>query len=271
MKLLDLPQFERFRGERNVKVLRHKDSRYDLWGLREQRGQRAFDRYQNGQSRDVFGSAQYILSFIAEGNRLAKFVGVWEVLSKRPRRCKVKGFRYRTVELPDFEDLEGRLIINWGEGTKSWSQWLHRKGNKDVLEILPPNSVGPFPGYYEIQLRYDKLREIVNHPDSNREWKQMLASVRGVYLILDPKSGKQYVGSAYGRDGIWSRWKSYATSPSGGNKKLKELLKNSPGRYRSFQFSIMRVLEPSTVKADVLAQEALMKKKLGSRATGLNC
>jgi hypothetical protein len=139
-----------------------------------------------------------------------------------------------------------------------------------LFEILPPNYAGSCPGYYDIQLPYDKLREIVNHPDSNREWQRTLSSVSGVYLILDPKSGKQYVGSAYGREGIWSRWKSYAKSPSGGNKFLKDLLKKDPGRYRCFQFSIMRVLEPSTVKAAVLAQEALVKTKLGSRATGLN-
>jgi len=124
MHLTDLKQFERFRQDRFVKVLRHKDSRQDLWQLRS-RGK--FGNYQNHQSWDVFGQARYIISFIAEGNRRARFVGAWEVRFKRKQRQQ-KGFRYRTTELPGFESLEGRLIVNWGEGPKSWAQWLHSKG-----------------------------------------------------------------------------------------------------------------------------------------------
>jgi hypothetical protein len=267
VKLLDLFQFERFRGQRNVKVLRHSDSRLDLWELRN-RGGSAFERYQNGQTWDVFGRAQYVVSFIAERNRFAKFVGIWEVLSKRKKRAK--GFLYRTKELRGFEDLESRLIIRWGEGTRSWSQWLHRQGNKDVIEILPPHSVMEFLGYYDFHLRYGDLREMINHPESNREWQRMLSAVSGVYLIVDQISGKQYVGSAYGNGGIWSRWKSYAKSPSGGNRLLVNLLEKSRGREHHFQFSIMRVLEPGAMKADVLAHETMVKEKLGSRAFGLN-
>jgi hypothetical protein len=79
MKLSDLHQFEQFRIDRFVKVLRHKDSHRDLWDLRR-RGR--FEHYQNGQSWDVFGSARYIISFIAERNRYAKFVGVWPAASE---------------------------------------------------------------------------------------------------------------------------------------------------------------------------------------------
>lgn len=87
MKLSDLHQFENFRNDRSVKVLRHKDSRRDLWELRKSG---RFGHYQNGQSWDVFGSARYIISFIAERNRYAKFVGVWEVISKHKCRGGVQ-------------------------------------------------------------------------------------------------------------------------------------------------------------------------------------
>jgi hypothetical protein len=83
-------------------------------------------------------------------------------------------------------------------------------------------------------------------------------------------SGKQYVGRAYGAGGIWARWRSYVKSPSGGNVLLKQLLEKSPSRYKQFQFSVLRVLEPSATKDEVIDQEALTKKKLGSRAFGLN-
>ena len=265
MKLYDLPQFEQFRNDRYVKVLRHKDSRRDLWELRKKEN---FGQYQNRQSWDVFGSAHYIISFIAERNKYAKFVGVWEVISKRKR--KTKGFRYRTKELPGFKEIEARLIVKWGEGTRSWAQWLHRQGNKDIIELLPPNYVMDFPGYYNFTLSYDQLSVMVNNPNSNREWQRMLSSVSGVYVLLDQRTGKQYVGSAYGAGGIWARWRSYVKSPPGGNILLKQLLEKSPSRYKQFQFSVLRALEPSATKDEVIDQEALIKKKLGSRAFGLN-
>jgi hypothetical protein len=265
MKLLELHQFDRFRDDQNVKVLRHKDSRRDLWELHN-KGK--FGNYQNTQSWDVFGSARYVISFIAERHKYAKFVGVWEVISKSKR--KTKGFKYRTKEISGFQELEGRLIVRWGEGTRSWAQWLYHQGNKEIIEILPPNYVMDFPGYYNFTLSYGQLATMVHNPDSNREWQRMLSSVNGVYLLLDQRAGKQYVGSAYGSGGIWARWKSYVRSPSGGNILLQELLENHPGHYNSFQFSILRVLEPSATKDEVIAQEALTKRKLGSRAFGLN-
>ena len=265
MKLSSLPQFERLRHDEAVKVLRHKAPRLDLWHLRREG---KFDRYQNAQSWDVFGNARYVISFIAERGRYAKFVGVWKVLSRRKKRPK--GFRYRTKELSGFKDLEGRLIVNWGEGTRSWAQWLHRQGDKPIAELLPAHYVMEFPGYYNFTLSFAKLAEIMRHPDSNREWQRMLSAVSGVYVVLDRCSGKQYIGSAYGAGGIWARWKKYAKNPSGGNALLKEVLARRPKRYHHFQFSILRVLEPSATNDEVIHAEMITKKKLGSRAFGLN-
>ena len=56
MKILDLPHFNRFGENSLVKVLRHKDVRRDLWGLFNT-GE--FEDYQNTQSWDVFGKAQF--------------------------------------------------------------------------------------------------------------------------------------------------------------------------------------------------------------------
>ena len=266
MKILDLPHFDQFHESRFVKVLRHRDPERDLWELVHEK---TFEDYQNGQSWDVFGDARFIISFIAERHNYAKFVGVWEVTSKRQRHKK-KGYCYKTRKLPGFNDLEGRLIIKWGDGTRSWAQWLHRKGNKEINEILPPNYVMEFPGYYDFKLSYAQLKQMINNPDSNREWYRMLSSISGIYIILDTESGNQYVGSAYGKGGIWERWKKYAKHPSGGNKLIKDLLATHPYRYCSFQFSILRVLEPGSTKEQVIAQESFIKVKLGSRAFGLN-
>lgn len=265
MKILDLKQFEGFAERRDVKVLRHKDTTYDLW---DERRHGRFDDYQNVQSWDVFGNARIIVSFIAERQKYAKFVGVWEVLSKNS--AKSGRYSYQTREMSGFDSLEGRLVVVWGPGTRSWAQWLHGPGNKQVSEILPPNYVDDFRGFYDFALCYSDLVRLINNPEANREWYRLLSSVSGVYVLLDQETGEQYVGSAYGIGGIWARWKQYVKRPSGGNVRLQQLLAKHPDRYKQFQFSILRVLEPGIQKEAVIEQESWAKKKLGCRAFGLN-
>jgi hypothetical protein len=265
MKLSDFHLFDWTHGRKDVKVLRHRDPKTDLWELRRAS---TFGDYQDGQSWDVFGRAKYVISFIAERNCYAKFVGVWQVEAKS--RKPTGGFKYTTLELPGYSELGGRLIVEWGEGTRSWAQWLHTAGDKTVTELLPQNYVMDFPGFYNFILSYDQLTTMIANPDSNREWQRMLSSVSGVYVILHQSTGKQYIGSAYGAGGIWERWASYAKSPCGGNHLLRELLRKDPSSHKSFRFSVLRVFESGTTSDEVLGQEALMKQKLGSRTFGLN-
>ncbi len=265
MNLLDIKHFQRFANQTTVKVLRHKSTTEDLWELRRNG---KFETYQNHQSWDVFGDAHFIISFIAERHNFAKFVGVWEIMDKNNGNDKT--YHYQTKELEGFKDLSARVIVQWGEGLRSWAQWLHNKGNKEISEILPPNYIMDFPGYYDFILSFSELKQMINNPDANRVWYQMLSSISGVYVILDKTTGNQYVGSAYGKKGLWGRWNSYVQKPHGGNKLIKELLYNNPKAYKNFQFSILRVLEPNATREEILAHENLIKKKLGSKAFGLN-
>ena len=45
----------------------------------------------------------------------------------------------------------------------------------------------------------------------------MLSAVNCIYLISDKKTGQQYVGSTYGKDGVWGRWQGYANTIHNGN------------------------------------------------------
>lgn len=98
----------------------------------------------------------------------------------------------------------------------------------------------------------------------------MLASISAVYLVLDSKTGRQYVGCAYGTGGFLGRCKAYARTGGGGNLQLEELVKLSKRRVHDLQFSVLRVLEPGIPRAVVLEHEALVKQKLGCRVFGLN-
>lgn len=102
------------------------------------------------------------------------------------------------------------------------------------------------------------------------DWQAALKSIYGIYLIVDKESGKQYVGSAYGKEGILQRWTKYVKTGHGDNKKMIDLLKEDPYRYKSFQFSILQVLPSNLTNDEVIEVENKYKDKLLTRKFGLN-
>ena len=140
-----------------------------------------------------------------------------------------------------------------------------------MIEIQPRGSVGPFPGYLDLILKFDKLCELVNNPDSNRVWHTMLSAVAGVYLIVDTETGNQYVGSAYGKNGIMGRWTKYTKEGHGGNVQLQELLSERGSEYAAnFSFTILQTVSTSLSGREVIGREKLWKDKFSSRRFGLN-
>lgn len=248
-----------------VKLVRHKDSRRDLYSLYRYSKNEFLD-YQKSQIRDVFHEVDYVVSFIGEEGRLSRFIGVYKVLSKGEVRADGH-FWYEMEETTGFEDLKERVIIDWGSAAIMWHQWINNR--KEVVEIHPGLHYQQFTDYFDFVLDFKELQEIIINAYS--DWKRMLSVTKGIYLISDSKTGKLYVGSAYGDDGIWGRWATYvATNGHGGNKTLKELVSIDSNYAFNFRFSILMLL-PRTVTSDqAIAKEKLFKKKLGTNAFGLN-
>jgi len=98
-----------------------------------------------------------------------------------------------------------------------------------------------------------------------------MSNVAGIYIIVDNETGKQYVGCAYGGEGIWQRWASYAKNGHGGNKELKALLKEKGQEYvRNFQYSILEVCDINSNDDHIFSREAHWKNVLLSRDFGYN-
>ncbi len=170
-------------------------------------------------------------------------------------------------EVAGYEDLKERVIIRW-ENPISWHQWI--KNDMEVLEISPGLHYKRFTDYFDLILTFNELKEIVSNQYS--DWRSVLSSIKGVYLITDTHTGKLYVGSAYGESGIWGRWSEYvATNGHGGNKSLLELIEaDAEYACKHFQFSILMLL-PKTCTPDMaVSKEQLFKNKLGTNAFGLN-
>jgi hypothetical protein len=99
------------------------------------------------------------------------------------------------------------------------------------------------------------------------DWKAALTNAKGVYLISDTKTGKRYVGSAYGNIGIWSRWACYAKTAHGYNDELTRLIKKMGMDYarQHFRFSLLEYFPMKTEDHLVIDRESYWKRVLMSR------
>ncbi len=252
--------------------------RHDWRALQAWRHSRArFDHFvslQKTGSNTPYRGAQLIFQFVPMGSTLGMFVGAHEILEewlypddqREPRLTDVtsdynKGdgthLRYDLKHFEPFEDLVGRVIIDWGAGTRAWSQWPARRP-KPIVELRAKPEDEPFPGFSAFT---STIEEVALLPSS---WQGALSNVNGVYLLVCPSTGEQYVGSAYGEGGFMARWLEYAANGHGGNRLLI-------GRARSnFAVSILEVASPDMSASDIIHRESAWKSKLGTRAHGLN-
>lgn len=262
---------------KKIKLVRHQHAG---WNLYQMMVEGHLETYQKLQARPVF-NCDVIVSFIGLAKSTSRLIGIYNVGECRPaHEVQTPGYPYRDnhkeltdlyydlSRLPGYEDLEQRVVIDWGKSTRSWHQWLDRH-DKEVVQILPAGFAREWPGYLDFMLPYAELERIVNNPDANNEWHTRLSSVGGIYLITH--ASELYVGSAGGGSGIISRWRSYVgSSGHGGNILLKKLVKSDADAKHRFNFSILRTLPLATPMREVIEVENLYKEKLGSRAHGLN-
>lgn len=246
-----------------IKLVRHKDQRQDLYNLYRTEYPE-FLKYQNSQSKDVFRNVDYIVSFIGEEGNRSRFIGVFKITDRKT--INENHYEYQMIRENGFEDLTERVIINWKTAI-SWHQWI--KNNMEVIEIQPGLHYQQFTDYSDFILDFHELKEIVNNQYS--DWKKMLSITKGIYLISDTNTGKLYVGSAYGEDGIWGRWCNYIlTNGHGNNKTLKEQIDFDKDYAKHFQFSILMLLPRTITPDEAIKKERLFKNKLGTNSFGLN-
>jgi hypothetical protein len=142
----------------------------------------------------------------------------------------------------------------------------------EVQEILrEPYSGQSFSGFEDIDLSFEERETLVRN--SRPDWQAALSSVKGVYLISDITTGKRYIGSAYGDQGIRSRWCAYVASGHGGNVELRALVNTPTLEYcrKSFRFALLEFRPAPTPDEVILAREAFRKRILLTRGDfGLN-
>ena len=281
MAIIKIGELLKLRGldiNKRIKLVRHKDARqkqfingvevegnpYDWYRNDKDK----FIAYQSEQHRDVFKNVDYIVSFIGENGTIARFIGIYKIEGPDNERNTNK-YCYKMTEVEGFDELKERIIIDWGPSTISWHQWLNDKNDKEIIEITPGFD-HIFPGYEKIALTLAQLKNIILEKEYP-EWKKMLSAVNCIYIITDRKTGKNYIGSTYGKEGIWGRWKEYAKTGGHGNNVTLQKLYDQDNNYpNNFSWSILETLSITISSYEAINIEKCYKQKLGTLAFGLN-
>jgi len=183
------------------------------------------------------------------------------------------GVNYDGVELEPYQSYYGRVVVRYRKSHQTQVLWANNVIDQlEVAQILPSVFDGiDFPGYDSVRLSFEQLSTIVL-----KRPKGLIAALenqKAVYLITDLHSGKQYVGSAYGENGmLLQRWTSYVSNGHGGNKLLKTVIDELGFDYvrQNFQYAILENYNARVDKGVILGRETWWKDTLGSRAFGLN-
>lgn len=230
-----------------------------------------FRQWQEHQNQKNF-QCDHILSLIHLGCQRWLFAGVFQVLGVSPGKWKkTPCYKYSTRELDGLDHLTGRAIVTFDKNFRQ----SYLRGDKfsdqlTVTELLDQRmTIGDFPGFNCVRLSFKMLRTLVR--ELNPSWRTALSNVAGVYLIADTKTGKHYVGSAYGGDGIWQRWGAYARIGHGGNKEIRDLLRTEGKEHSQyFHFTLLEVCDLNSSNDYVISRENHWKSVLLSREFGLN-
>lgn len=176
------------------------------------------------------------------------------------------GIGYQFNSLTQYEKYIGRVIVRF----KNTSQNLVRKGDTTlplctIEEVLPDvYSNDHFPGYMNVNVSWKSLSILINKPS----WRSALGNQKGVYLLIDSNTGKQYVGSAYGQDMLLGRWEQYIKTYNGGNKLLKKL--KDEYIQDNFYFTILETFNQNIDDQIIINRENYWKDVLRTRSFGYN-
>ncbi|CAN5890174.1 hypothetical protein BH11GEM2_BH11GEM2_00340 [soil metagenome] len=161
-------------------------------------------------------------------------------------------------------------MVEWRRPVRSRYLKADTAGADLALVALRERRLGAsdiaFPGFQDFHLTFSQLQQHAAEPLI--AWKTALSKVAGVYAITDTVQGTTYIGSAYGADGIWSRWIGYAVTKHNTNALLRSHIKKHGTQH--LRFGVLLTMDLRSTMDEVIARESFFKEALGTRVFGLN-
>ena len=228
-----------------------------------------FDTYQSEQLKGRFDNTKYWVVFLGEKGTSCRLLGVYEIIGRQQSKIKEDEEVLNLRQVPEFQFLEEKIIIDWGKSTVSWHQYYNNE--KEVIRIEEGLTKGDgtpvFKSYPEVILDYNQLKMVLQ----DSEWISVLKALNCIYLIEDKRNGNAYVGSTYGKEGIYQRWSQYGETGHGGNVDLEKLIKEDPQYHiKNFQWTILETLNSNITQQEAIERENLWKRKLLTLEHGYN-
>ena len=274
----------KFKFHMSTDFLELKKSPYDCL-MEDSKDWQNLNNYRNekGKSSRLDGY-DYLVSFVQYniyGRNFFVFGGIYKVEIAKPEHYEIGGYN---ISLLDNNDTIGellnkyrkRLVIKLDENLGINFELTYEavaKKNIEVFEVFPDIAIEKFNGYQNVSINHKELREIVSNNELS--WKLALSSVKAVYVITDTKTGKLYIGSAYGdSQGLWQRWECYADFKdlTAGNKEFEVLVKEKGKNYikDNFKYSILEIFDTKTKQEYILERENYWKNVFETKKFGMN-
>lgn len=183
---------------------------------------------------------------------------------------------WATVQvLEKYIPLFGRLIIKCKKGNTfsryvfNLSKYLDLAMVKEVLPCL--YSGEKFEGYDRVHLPFRRLADIFEGKILPTYY-EALKKTTGVYCLTDTHTGKLYIGSATGEEGVAQRWGNYLDSKHGGNKKLIALKEQKGEEYfeKYFTYTMLEYFGLSHDPEKIKEREQYWKRCFDTIKNGYN-
>ena len=201
------------------------------------------------------------------------FLGAYE-------NCGVNSFNdghqtYNLKPLDRFSHFIERLIVLYKkiQGPKQAKIIISNIETITVVSVLEKKYMQTnkqFDGYDKISLPFQDLKAIICSKVDN--WRILLENINCIYAITDKLTGKVYIGSTYGFNGVWQRWSAYVyTNGHGGDVVLKALIEKYPSYANNFVFTIIESFFNRDGNAEYIKhREDYWKEVFATRAFGNN-
>ena len=232
-------------------------------------------------------SSDIQFQFIEVGHQKWLFVGAYIILESHSQIFHWDEFGWdisyaKAERLKIYDKYIDKLIVDWKNTPQGFYYTSQDKIDSVKISSISSKSYfergDDFPGYENVSKSYLELRRHWHH----KSWQEQLSTVYGVYVITDTKTGKLYVGSAYGEQGVYGRWSAYLTDgydkeeledSKYPNLQLKNLVNKNGIAYiqEYFQYTLLEIFPKTELgKQKTLEREKYWKMVFKTREFGYN-
>lgn len=235
------------------------------------------DLVYNAEKKKPFREGVIAIGFVPLGDDNWLMTGIVRIIKENGYRNKCDA-----EYIEAYKKFNSRIVVRFHKrGMNGIMRAENILPKLEVVEIWPSSKEyvdNSFPGYKNVSVTYKELKKRLK---TSEEWRAFLKARKGVYLISDTSNGKLYVGSAYGKNGIYGRWRTYMESGYDKrelekgkypNKEFQEIVREKGLTYiqNNFRYALLETFADEISDEEIISRESWWKEQLMTREFGYN-